>query len=30
MSGTDLQTLATEVVRTPPEIVAKMLEMLSH
>jgi hypothetical protein len=28
MSGTDLQALATEVVRTPPEIVAKMLAML--
>ena len=30
MSGADLQTLATEVVRTPPEIVDKMLEMLAH
>lgn len=28
MSGGDLQALATEVVRTPPEIVAKMLAML--
>jgi hypothetical protein len=28
MSGTDLQALATEVVRTPPEIVDKMIAML--
>jgi tripartite-type tricarboxylate transporter receptor subunit TctC len=28
MSGGDLQTLATEVVRTPPEIVARMQAML--
>jgi tripartite-type tricarboxylate transporter receptor subunit TctC len=28
MSGTDLQALAIEVVRTPPEIVAKLLTML--
>ncbi len=30
MSGADLQTLATKVVRTRPEIVARMLEMLAH
>jgi tripartite-type tricarboxylate transporter receptor subunit TctC len=28
MSGKDLQALATEVVRTPPEIVAKLQAML--
>jgi hypothetical protein len=28
MSGTDLQALATEVVRTSPEIVTKMLALL--